>query len=85
MLYASVQRNNLVVAVERFSERGVLKCVCVCRWPLHENKDVHVLPQITWYLFSLVVWTSQPEGARVPNRMKPKFTFDDCENGREGK
>ena len=47
MLHASVQRERLVVAAEGL-KRGVIECVVhadgLC---MHENKYVHVLPQIT--------------------------------------
>ena len=69
MLHASVQREELVAAAEGLAKGGGCKCMCACRWPLHENKDVHVLPQRTWYLLS-PLHMDESAGARVPNRIK---------------
>ena len=44
-------RESIVVTAEGLLERGGLMRGA-CRWTLHENKDVHVLPQRTWHLLS---------------------------------
>ena len=77
MLHASVQSESLIVAAEGLLKRGGVECV------VHADGLCTITNMSTYcrkepgIYFPRCIWTSQPEGARVPNRMKPYFAFED--------
>ena len=71
MLHASVQSESLVVAAEGLLKTGVIECVVhadgLCT---RTNMSTYCCKE-PGTCFPRCIWTSQPEGARVPNCMKP--------------
>ena len=70
MLHASVQRDSLVVAAEGLLKRGGSKCVVHADGLRTRTNMSTYCRKEPGTCFPSCVWTSQPEGARVPNRIK---------------